>query len=117
MFNNEIVLNEVKELVAENVEVKLVRIDKGNGVILEGVNIKANDSNVAPVIYFDYNSADEIAEAKRIYRLYEGYKVNANVDMSYISDYEKVKKDLRIKLSSHPAKELVSKTAFADIYI
>lgn len=116
MVNANEVVTKVKELLGEELEVKAVSIDKGNGVSLSGITIKKEDSNIAPNIYLDPDCDDVDEQASRIVEIYKTCATDS-VDVSFFADYEQVKKKLGIKLSSQPAKELVKQRAFADIYM
>lgn len=117
MVNTSEVVTMVQDFLGEDSNVTLHQVDKGNGVLLDAVVIKAKGSNVAPTIYFDESANDTKAEAIRIKDLYEQYKVTGDIDMEFYTDYEQVKSRLGIKLSSNPAKGIAKKVAFCDLYI
>lgn len=111
---------EIRNAVAEALEDKIVEVrevEKANGVMYTGLSIRTKGSNIAPTIYIDETvNAEENARA-----IVEIYKRNqpADVDVSWVMDYEKVKDKLGVMLTSKPISGLAKRKApgFDDLYM
>lgn len=77
-----------------------IRAMKKQGIgEVRGLTIKKPDSNIAPTIYPDYfDKFDFDVAVDKIAQLYEEFKVNGNVDMSWFTDFEKVKDKIQMRL-------------------
>lgn len=101
--------NEYVEEVREAVEreigkpVTVQKVNKNNGLVLDGLTIFTEEVNLAPTIYLngyyeDYLSEGAVAVAKRIIAVYETHKPKASVDVSFFTDIEKVSPRIKMKL-------------------
>jgi len=94
----------VSDFVGDKADVSLQYVTKNNGVNLTGINIMEKDSHISPTIYL--NDAYEIYEnnqnlgsiVKKIMDVYEENRVGKDFDISFFSDYEKVKRKLTFRL-------------------
>lgn len=104
--------NEYVEEVRETVEretgkqVRVQKINKNNGLVLDGLTIIAEGVNIAPTIYLndyyeDYLSDGAVAVAKRIIATYEANKPKESVDISFFMDIEKVRPKIKMKLINY----------------
>lgn len=82
----------------------IVKVNKNNGVLLQGIIIRKENEAVSPTIYLDYffkeycigASLEELTTA--FLKLYEE-KRHANIpDVQFFNDYQEVKKRLAVKL-------------------
>ena len=122
----------VKEIVARipQAEVKVIDVRKNNNLILHGINIRdSQESNgIIPTIYLDnyYDeycndklTAEEIAE--RVIEIYNEEKGKVSLDIRELTEFDKAKKNLRIKLiCTERNKEFLEKVphkAFLDMSI
>lgn len=113
-FVNEIVAG-VSERLGTGYVVKAVKVDKGNNVKLNAIDICAIGDNVSQVVYVD-NKRDVEENVNRIMYALDTVEI-PSFDLDYFADYEKVKEKLFLRLSSHPAKGVVKKKAFCDLYM
>lgn len=106
---NERKYNEYVEEVREAVEretgkrVVVQKVNKNNGLVLDGLTIFSDEVNLAPTIYLngyyeDYLSDGAVAVAKRIIAIYEANKPSESVDVSFFMDIEKVSPRIKMKL-------------------
>lgn len=124
--------NEYVEEVRETVEretgkqVRVQKINKNNGLVLDGLTIIAEGVNIAPTIYLndyyeDYLSDGAVAVAKRIIAIYEANKPKESVDISFFMDIEKVSPRIKMKLINYEKnKELLEQVPhvrFLDLAI
>ena len=84
---------------------KINDVMKNNGIILSGLTVMRDDSNISPTIYlntyYDAYKNDEISFDNiidNVIDIYERNKVNRSIDMKYFLDYSKVKNRLVYKL-------------------
>ena len=113
-FVNEIVAG-VRERLGAGYVVKAVKVDKGNCVKLNAIDICAKGDKVSQVVYVD-NRRDAEENVNRIMYALDTTEI-PSFDLDYFADYEKVKEKLFLRLSSHPAKGVVKKKAFCDLYM
>ena len=80
-------------------------VRKNNGVILHGITVRCEESNVAPTIYLDgyYDEAEdtgiEVDDVVRdVIRIYDKHRVKRKLNLEYINDFEKVKDNIEMKL-------------------
>ena len=111
---------EIRNAVAETLKGKIVEVrevEKANGVIKTGISIRTEGANIAPTIYISEDmSVDE--NVKMILMAYENTKT-PDIDVSFFTDYERVKEKLGIVLTSKPMKGLAKRKApgFDDLYM
>ncbi len=101
----DVVKKEVENRVGENCTVNVKDTAKNNGVILSGLTVKSEDSDIAPIIYLDdyyqlYESGYVGLEAiiSIILKVYEESNVDHIVDMSQLLNYESIRKKIVYKL-------------------
>lgn len=124
--------NEYVEEVRKAVEreigktVRVQKINKNNGLVLDGLTIMTEGVNIAPTIYLngyyeDYLSDGAVAVAKRIIATYEANKPKESVDISFFMDIEKVSPKIKMKLINYEKnKELLEQVPhkrFLDLAI
>ncbi len=101
----ETILSEIKNYFGDGVTVTINRVVKNNNLILDGLVIKDNRTNIAPTIYLNYyykSLAEDNRELKDIIddilRTYENHKCSEVFDPSIFTDFEKAKKRIVFKL-------------------
>ena len=110
-----LVKNEVEKRAGENYHVKLNDVVKNNGIILRGITLMQDDSNISPTIYLNpYYDAYENGETTlgtvidEVIDTYERNKVNRSIDMRFFLDYDSVKTRITYKLiNTEKNKELL----------
>ena len=100
----ELVKREVAEKTGLNVSVQ--KIDKNNGLVLDGLTILAENSNISPTIYLsDYYQEFLVygvgVVADKIIKLYEKHSPTLAFDVSMFTDVEKVSPLIRMKLINY----------------
>lgn len=100
-----LVKNEVEKRAGENYQVKLNDVMKNNGVMLRGITLMQDDSNISPTIYLNpYYDAYENGETtlgtviEDVLDTYERNKVNRSIDMKFFLNYDIVKTRIIFKL-------------------
>lgn len=101
-------VEEVKEAVEKETGKRVIvqKVTKNNGVVLDGLTILTEELNVAPTIYLndyyeEYLSDGAVAVAKRIIAVYEANKPSESVDISFFTDMEKVRPNIKMKLINY----------------
>lgn len=107
-------------------QVLIQKVNKNNGLVLDGLTIMAEGVNIAPTIYLndyyeDYLSDGAVAVAKRIIATYEVHKPKESVDVSFFMDIEKVSPRIKMKFINYEKnKELLEQVPhvrFLDLAI
>lgn len=100
-----LVKEEVERRAGKTYSVRLNDIMKNNGVVLSGLTVMQDDSNISPTIYLNnYYEAYENGQAtlgmviNDVMDIYNKNKVNRKVDMRYFLNYESVKSRIVLKL-------------------
>lgn len=100
-----LVKNEVQKRAGENYQVKLNDIVKNNGVVLSGITLMQDDSNISPTIYLnqyydDYENGETTLGTviDEVMDTYERNKVNRSIDMRFFLNYDTVKSRITYKL-------------------
>lgn len=112
----EMVKDEVEKTIGSNFQIKLNDVRKNNGIVLKGITVVENDNNIAPTIYLDEYYKDYINGKTTFVKViddvmgtYHKNKVDQNVDMRYLLNYEKVKQGIVYKLiNTEKNKELLN---------
>ncbi|MBQ6805980.1 MAG: hypothetical protein IJO97_00945 [Lachnospiraceae bacterium] len=98
------ICNALREVMGDEYEIAYKEITKNNGVILRGIIIAKEGSNVSPTIYID-ELYDDYEEGRTfgdiIYDILCAYQRNAKeiqMDMDFFTKYEQVKKRVLYKL-------------------
>lgn len=129
---NERKYNEYVEEVRKAVEretgkrVVVQKVNKNNGLVLDGLTILSEEVNIAPTIYLngyyeDYLSKGAVAVAKRIIAIYEANNPKELIDISFFTDMEKVSPRIKMKLINYDKNksllEQVPHVRFLDLAI
>ena len=121
-------VEEVRKAVEREIgkTVRVQKVNKNNGLVLDGLTILAEGVNVSPTIYLngffeEYLSDGAVAVAKRILAIYEANKPKESVDISFFMDIEKVRPKIKMKLINYEKnKELLEQVPhirFLDLAI
>ena len=110
-----IVREEVEKRTGENYKVRINDVRKNNGVILRGLTVTQDDSNISPTIYLndyyeDYTNgkATLVNVVNDVLDTYNRNRVNRSVDMKYFLNFECVKEKVVYKLiNAEKNKELL----------
>lgn len=100
-----LVREEVERRAGKKYSVRLNDVMKNNGVVLSGLTVTQDDSNISPTIYLnDYYREYENGRAtlgmvvNDVMDVYNRNKVNRKLDMRYFLNYERVKEQIVFKL-------------------
>lgn len=100
-----LVQREVEKRAGENYRVKLNDVMKNNGVVLRGITLMQDDSNISPTIYLNpYYDAYENGDTTlgtvidEVIDTYERNKINRSIDMKFFLNYETVRSRIIFKL-------------------
>ena len=100
-----LVKEEVEKRAGDNYNIKINDVIKNNGIVLSGLTVMEDDSNISPTIYlnnyYDAYEKDEISLERvvdNVINAYEKNKVCKSVDIKYFFDYSKVKDRIVYKL-------------------
>lgn len=110
-----LVKEEIERRAGEAYSVRLNDVMKNNGVVLCGLTVMQDDSNISPTIYLNnYYEAYENGQAtlgmviNDVMDVYNKNKVNRKLDMRYFLNYESVKGRIAFKLiNTQKNKELL----------
>lgn len=110
-----LVRNEVEKRAGESYKVRLNDVRKNNGVVLKGLTVMQEDSNISPTIYLNsyYEAYEEGLITLRyvvndVMDTYNRNKVNRSIDMRYFLNYESIKSSIVYKLvNTEKNKELL----------
>ena len=100
-----LVREEVEKRAGENYTVRINDVRKNNGVVLSGLTMMEDDSNISPTIYLNHYYEDYEDGRTTLTNVvndvmdhYNRNKVNRSVDMRQFLNYESVKKGIVYKL-------------------
>lgn len=100
-----LVKEEVERRAGRDYNVRLNDVMKNNGVVLSGLTVMQDDSNISPTIYLNnYYEAYENGQAtlgmviNDVMDVYNKNKVNRKLDMRYFFNYESIKNRIVFKL-------------------
>lgn len=88
----------------DDYRVTIQDLHKNNNLVLTGITILKKDCNIAPTIYLNqayeqYQKGLTLSDiCKEVIRLYEEYKAQKSVDISFVTDFSKVKSHICYKL-------------------
>lgn len=110
-----LVREEVEKRTGECYKVRLDDVRKNNGVVLRGITVTQDDSNISPTIYLNSyyeeyikGRATLINVVNDVMDTYNRNKVNQSVDMRYFLNYESVRQKIIYKLvNTEKNKELL----------
>lgn len=94
----------MQEKLGPNVKVALQDIVKNNDTHLDGLTVFSDQTNISPTIYLNYYfkqyekgaPIEEICED--VYQVYSNSKPKSNIDVSFFTQFEKVKERIVFKL-------------------
>lgn len=110
-----LVRDEVEKRTGDCFRVRLNDVRKNNGVVLRGLTVMQDDSNISPTIYLN-NYFEEyvsgrvtlVSVVNDVMDTYHRNKVNQSVDMRYFLNYDSVKQHIVYKLvNTEKNKELL----------
>lgn len=100
-----LVRDEIAKRTGEQYHVRVNDVRKNNGVVLSGITMLQEDSNISPTIYLNqYYEAYENGEitlrciVDDVINTYERNKVGRSVDMRFFMNYENIKNRIIFKL-------------------
>lgn len=100
-----LVKEEVERRAGKTYRVRLNDVMKNNGVVLSGLTVMQDDSNISPTIYLNnYYEAYESGQVtlgmviNDVMDVYNKNKVNRKLDMRYFLNYESIKDRVVLKL-------------------
>ena len=110
-----IIRDEVANRIEDGCEVRLKEVTKNNGIILTGLTVICDDSNISPSIYLDsyYDMYERgrmtIAQAvSDILDVYHKNRIDKSIDMRYFLDYKQIRNKIIYKLiNTEKNKELL----------
>jgi hypothetical protein len=97
----------IRDIMGDEVEIKLTTITKNNNVKLDGLTIKMEEENVSPTIYLnDYyerylkeKSINDIAY--EVIAIYQENKVKKSIDINFFTEFNNVKNNIAFKLINY----------------
>lgn len=97
----------IRDIMGDEVEIKLTTITKNNNVKLDGLTIKMEEENVSPTIYLnDYyerylkeKSINDIAY--EVIAIYQENKVKKSFDINFFTEFNNVKNNIAFKLINY----------------
>ena len=100
----ELMKQEVSKRTGKRVELQMVR--KNNGLMFDGLTIISENTNISPTIYlnryykqFITDGIEKVAES--VIALYEKNRVEQSFDISLITEFERVKPLIKMKLINY----------------
>lgn len=101
----------VSEYMADQAEVKIQRVCKNNGVYKVGISVLRKNLNISPTIYLE-NFYEEYQNGTqfgllvgKLVKMVEECECPQNLDISFFTDYEKVRNKLMCKVINHSKNE------------
>lgn len=94
----------LKEYYGPEVDIKIHKVYKNNGILLQGVCALEKGKNIAPTVYLNeffhkYEEGISFGEIFRsIVQFMENNRVTNNLDISFFQEYESVRKKLVLRL-------------------
>ena len=110
----EIVKDTVEEQLGKEYQVTIRRVNKNNGVVYTGLNVKKEGINIAPVIYLDnhfdqYKQGSSTISEITDHVVKDGRKKMTSVDVQQFLNYETVRERIVYKLiNTEKNKELLN---------
>ncbi len=101
------IIDVIQERLGSSVTVTVQEIIKNNNTRLDGLTILSNQSNISPTIYLNYyfNQYQKGKSLNEIYQdilhTYEENKPKSSIDISFFTEYEKVKGRIIFKLVNY----------------
>ena len=100
----EVMKEMLEERMGMNIGVEVRDVSKNNGQLIVGLTIKEEEVNAAPTSYVEdfyerYRFGDSMNDlCDEIIDIYHSSKLEKDVDISVVTDFEKAKNDIRFKL-------------------
>lgn len=99
------IMDAVNEALGSGVKVIIQKVQKNNGLELDGLTIMDSRTNIAPTIYLNYYY-HLLSDGRRdlqeiitdILETYEEHRQSSSIDVSFFTDFEKVKEKILFKL-------------------
>ena len=104
-------LKALREYYGQDVEIRSHSVYKNNGILLQGICVLEQGTNIAPTVYLnDFLNKYEEGELfgniiKKIIEIIEKNKVTNQLDVAFFMDYEQVKKKLVLRLINRKENE------------
>lgn len=114
---------EYAQEIAEQINGKVVEVEKANGIVQTGVTRQEEGSNISANVYIDKMYEDEMSIDEAAEAVDKILKENrmANIEITQFTDYEQVRPMLRARLYNNKTKAEVYKSAkgygFDDLII
>lgn len=100
----EVMKEMLEERMGMDTSIEVRDVSKNNGQVLTGLTIREKDVNASPTIYVEdfferYRFGDSVGDlCDDVIDTYHRSKLENDVDISVVTDFEKAKKDIRFKL-------------------
>lgn len=113
-FQTEI-LDLVQRKLTDEHKIAVKPVKKNNGIVLHGLVINNNLSNISPTIYLDYyfedykNGESVYKLAEKIVAQYKKFEIDEDFDISTFTDWEKAKPSICYKLINRQKNEDILK--------
>ena len=97
----------LQEYFGKFMRVEIQKVNKTNGIVLTGITIADETTNIAPTIYLDepyrlYETGTSFGEIlEKMIVLYRENRPDESFDIEFFSEYEKVKTKLAVKLLNY----------------
>ncbi|MCI7812644.1 MAG: DUF5688 family protein [Lachnospiraceae bacterium] len=101
------VKGQLKELAGGELRIKVQRVQKNNGVCLDGISIWREGENVSPTIYLDpfyenYQKGESVSEiVSQILETYERYRIEKPVDPKFFCDFSNIRERIMCKVINY----------------
>ncbi len=112
----------VRDILGQEYTVELREVQKNNGVVLQGLMIRREEDNVTPTIYLNsfweaYEGGVTFADIiRKIVSIYREDGIDRKIDVSFFSDFEKVKERLCFRLVNREKnRELLEKVPYIPV--
>lgn len=103
----DVIKEEIERRTEKYNQIKINDVIKNNGIVLKGITISQNDSNISPTIYLNHYyeafengliSIEAIVEG--VMESYEKNKIRQSIDIKSFMDFEQIKDKIIFKLVS-----------------
>ena len=97
----------VRKIAGKEASVFIHRVTKNNGIVLDGIVIMKNGSNVSPTIYLNsyysmYLSGCELDEiVKKVYEIYESSMGSVAIPTDFFTSFDKLKENVAFRLINY----------------
>lgn len=118
-----VAVKEAVETICVSCTVSVNEVTKNNGLMLTGITIKSEDTNIAPTIYINKMYEEHVAGTSivelvnRIISIYEENRVHSDFDVSSITDFNKVQDKICFKLvNAERNKDLLKRVPYVPFH-